>query len=420
MTSGTFFRSARVVLLGMVVAQAIPLLGSLVIARLYAPAEFGAFAAWLGGVATAAVLVTGRLEMALVIEADGEPRRFAMAATLATICGVSVLLFLIVVAMYFIVPEANHFNSGLLLALLPATLLTAVVQTWQSWAAADGLYRDLSWIRIMQALGVTGVQVMFGWFAPSALGLAMGNVLGLLIGVIAAACMMPISLRVFLPWALFKPKLITFWAKHRRFPLFSLPADLINSISWQLPLILIASRFGAESSGYFAMAIRVLGAPVGMLGNALLDVFKRKASSSFRENGNCTSDFLGLLRVLAVFGILFAIVGALLVEELFVIAYGETWRRAGVVATWLLPLFAFRFVASPLSYVFYLTQGQSVDLIWQCALLTMTVTVMVWLPDFESAVTVYAIGYSALYVVYLYLAYRFSKGPLGTSGAGKK
>lgn len=158
------------------------------------------------------------------------------------------------------------------------------------------------------------------------------------------------------------------------------------------------------------MAIRVLGAPVGMLGNAVLDVFKRKASGSFRENGNCTADFLKVLRILAVLGVLFALAGAFLAQELFVLAYGETWRRAGEVATWLLPLFALRFVASPLSYVFYLAKGQSVDLLWQCALLTMTVVALVWGADFESAVTGYAIGYSALYVVYLYLAYRFSKG----------
>lgn len=148
-----------------------------------------------------------------------------------------------------------------------------------------------------------------------------------------------------------------------------------------------------------------------MLGNAVLDVFKRKASSSFRENGNCTADFLSVLRILAVLGVLFALAGAVLAEELFSLVYGETWRRAGEVATWLLPLFASRFVASPLSYVFYLAQGQSVDLMWQCVLLIMTVAVLVWAPDFESAVMGYAIGYSALYVVYLYLAYRFSKGP---------
>lgn len=161
----------------MTIAQAIPLLGSLVIARLYAPAEFGAFSTWLGVVMTAAVLVTGRLEMALVIEEDGEPRRFALAATLATICGVAAVLFVLVLGVYLVEPDIRHFTPGLLLAFLTATLLTAVAQTWQSWAAAEGRYRELSWIRIAQALGVTGVQVLTGWLAPSTLGLALGHTL---------------------------------------------------------------------------------------------------------------------------------------------------------------------------------------------------------------------------------------------------
>ena len=153
MTTGAFFRSTRVVLFGMAVAQAIPLLGSLLIARLYVPAEFGAFSTWLGVVMTAAVLVTGRLEMALVIEADGEPRRFAMAATLATICGAVAVLFVLLLGACLVVSETRPFTPGLVLAFLPATLLMAVAQTWQSWAAAEGLYRALSWIRIAQALG---------------------------------------------------------------------------------------------------------------------------------------------------------------------------------------------------------------------------------------------------------------------------
>jgi len=99
----SFLGSVRTVLLGMVVAQAIPLLGSLVIVRLYLPAEFGVFSAWLAVVMTAAIFVTGRLEMALVIEPDGYPRRFAMAATLATISMIAVALFICVIFFYLLI-----------------------------------------------------------------------------------------------------------------------------------------------------------------------------------------------------------------------------------------------------------------------------------------------------------------------------
>jgi O-antigen/teichoic acid export membrane protein len=410
MTTGAFFRSTRVVLLGMAIAQSIPLLGSLIIARLYVPAEFGAFSTWLGVVITAAVLVTGRLEMALVIEGDRESRKFAMAATLATICGAAALLFFFVLGAYLIMPDSRRFSLGLVLAFVPATLLMAVAQTWQSWAAAEGLYRELSWIRIAQALGVTGVQVLVGWLAPSTLALALGHPLGVLLGVVVAACVMPLHLGAFLPWASFRTKLCSFWLQHRRFPLFALPAGFINTGASQLPLFFITSKFGAEASGLYALTVRILGGPISLLGTALLDVFKRSAATSYRELGNCRDDYLRTFRVLLVLGIVLALGVILAAEPLIAWAFGETWRQAGVIAVWLMPMFAFRFVASPLSYVFYIAGGQRVDLAWQCGLLAVTVLAFSAFPDFESSVKAYAAGYAGMYVIYLFLSYRYSKG----------
>lgn len=410
MTTSAFFRSTKVVLLGMAAAQSIPLLGSLLIARLYAPTEFGVFSAWLGIVLTAAVMVTGRLEMALVVEPDGEPRMFAMVATLATIVTVSGALSVIAIAAYWMVPTLRGLTPGLALLFVPAALLVAVVQTWQSWAAAEGAYRQLSWIRISQALGVTGSQIIVGWFAPNALSLAFGHLLGVLVGVCVAACFMPLELRAIKPWPKFWSKLKKFWSCHRRFPLLALPADVINTASGQLPLLIIASKFGAEYSGLFALTARVLGAPIGLLGAAVLDVFKRSAASSYREQGHCRDDYVRTFRVLALGGGVLALGVMLVAEPIFVLAFGEPWRQAGVIAVWLMPMFAMRFVASPLSYVFYIAGKQHVDLMWQIALLAMTAAAFMLPTNFESSVRAYAIGYALLYVVYLVLSYRYSKG----------
>lgn len=410
MTTRAFLRSTKIVLLGMVVAQSIPLLGSLFIARLYAPAEFGLFAAWLGIVMTAAVMVTGRLEMALGVEPDGEPRRFAMMATLATIIGVCSILTVISIGAYWLVPAIRELTPGLILMFVPATLLAAVVQTWQSWAAAEGLYRELSWIRIAQALGVTGVQIVVGWFAPDVVSLAGGHLLGVLSGVCMAAYFMPIASHSFKPWSRFRVKLKAFWKSHRRFPLFALPADFINTAAGQLPLLIIASKFGAESSGLFALTARVLGAPIGLLGTAVLDVFKRSAATSYREHGHCREDFIRTFKLLASLGAMLAFGVMLIAEPVFVFAFGEPWRQAGVIAIWLMPMFAMRFVASPLSYVFYIAGKQQVDLVWQCALLTMTLSAFLLPSDFEASVKSYAVGYASLYVIYLVLSYRYSKG----------
>ena len=192
--------------------------------------------------------------------------------------------------------------------------------------------------------------------------------------------------------------------------MFALPADAINAASGQLPLLLIAGRFGAETSGLFALTIRVLGAPIGLLGAAVLDVFKRSASCSYRDKGHCKNEYVRTFWVLLVGGVLLALGVNLVAERLFVVAFGEPWRQAGVIAIWLMPMFALRFVASPLSYVFYIAGKQQVDLVWQCALLAVTIASFMLTSSFEDAIKLYAAGYGLLYVVYALLSYHYSKG----------
>ena len=67
-------------------------------------------------------------------------------------------------------------------------------------------------------------------------------------------------------------------------------------------------------------------------------------------------------------------------------------------------------MASPLSYTFYIAEKQHVDLIWQICLLAMTLTTLMSFTGYESTLRAYALGYGFLYVVYMFLTYRFSAG----------
>jgi O-antigen/teichoic acid export membrane protein len=398
------------VLTGTVAAQSIPLLGSLVIARIYAPAEFGLFSAWLGMVMMAAVVVTGRFEMTLAVEADGAPRRFAMVATLGTILMASLFFALVAGVVYLSGGLPDQVKPGMVILFVPATLLVGVTHTWQAWAAAEGNYRGLSWIRISQAFVVTVTQIGAGLISPTAYGMLLGHVLGLAAGIGFAMYFMPINPFAIGGKAKFWASLKTFWVNQRRFPMLALPADTINAASGQLPLLLIASRFGVEASGLFALTVRVLGAPIGLLGAAVLDVFKRSAASSYRDKGHCKEEYAHTFWLLATGGGVLALCVMFEPERLFVVAFGEPWRQAGTIAIWLMPMFALRFVASPLSYVFYIAGKQQIDLVWQCALLAMTLFSFMLPTSFEASIKLYSIGYSLLYVVYAILSYHYSKG----------
>ena len=403
-----FWRSVSSVLAGTALAQAIPIFASLIIARLYAPADFGVFASWLGMVMLIAVVLTGRFETALAIEPDGEPRRIAALSTQITTAGAAALVGLILFTVYAVSPKFHLTIPVELLFLAPPAALTiSASQTWQSWAAADGRYRVLSAMRISEAGAVAIAQIVASFFSASAIALCGAYLFGMLLGLIVAMVLMPLGQMHEDGIA----KMVSgFWRRHFHFPLWSLPADTINSAAAQLPVLIVAARFGSDVAGLLAMTMKVLGAPIGLLGKAVLDVFKRRAASSFRERGECRSDYLQTFMVLTLGSLVFCLVMLEISEVLFAIAFGERWREAGVIAVWLLPLFALRFIASPLSYLVYIAGKQHVDLAWQIALLAMTMTCLYMPSSYIQALKAYALGYSLLYLIYLTMLYRFSCG----------
>lgn len=139
-------------------------------------------------------------------------------------------------------------------------------------------------------------------------------------------------------------------------------------------------------------------------------MFKRRASESWRAIGSCRGPFIETFLVLAAGSTVATLVFWFSGEQIFMLAFGQRWREAGVAAVTLLPLFALRFVASPLSFTFYIAEKQHIDLIWQLGLLAMTLVSLSAFGLYESTLRAYAIGYGGFYVVYLVLSYRFSAG----------
>jgi O-antigen/teichoic acid export membrane protein len=92
--------------------------------------------------------------------------------------------------------------------------------------------------------------------------------------------------------------------RYNRFPKYSLPADGLNTFSSYLPLFLLGSRFGDEVTGWTALALRVFGAPIALLGGAVRDVFKNTSSSAFMERGECRREYLHTFKVLLLFSMI--------------------------------------------------------------------------------------------------------------------
>ena len=104
---------------------------------------------------------------------------------------------------------------------------------------------------------------------------------------------------------------------------------------------------------------------------------------------------------------------AIAAPPLFALVFGEKWRVSGEYAQLLAPMFFFRFVASPLSYVLFIAEKQQLDLALQVVLLIssgVSLSVGLAFGSIKIALAAFSIAYSVLYIAYLMVSYRLAKG----------
>ena len=392
---------------GAAFGQAIGIVGFLLLTWVYPPSEFGAYASWLSIVMIGSTFSTGALETSLVRDSDGAVRRDAVAKIVwtaflgallfAAVCGLGLSRF-----SGFL--PGNRLLVATSIGIAVFALATNIVL--QSWAAAEGLFRPLTVLRIAQSS-----LTMFVPLALSAIGrtsdlLVWGHMLGLVIALMLWLAVFP---RAGLP----SPRLFSlraFWVERSRCFTYVLPALLIGTLAANLPQLAINWRFGAEAAGHLALAQRVLGVPLSLVGIAVRDVFKRYASVAYRERGECEREYWSSFAVLAAVALAFGLIMFAFSEPLFVLVFGEEWRFAGQMARWLLAMFVVAIIASPLTYLVYIVQREDFDLYWQSALLLVVGTSLIVLNDIETTLKVFAFSYASMYAVYLFACARFARG----------
>lgn len=411
---GGFGRQILTVLTGTGLAQLITLFSAPVLTRLYAPDQYGIFANVAAICAIAAVLSTGRYESSIMIP-TGNAEAFAcvklsllvsvyISATMAVVVplwggGLLTLLRVEIDPRYLFVVPVYTFLSG-------------SYQAIYAWLIRTGLFSAISLSRVGAAVVSVAVTLAVGSQHPKASGL----VAGLVAGQICACCFLWHSVGCKTWKAMLgvsQEKILDAAVRFKRFPAYAVPSDLCNSAAQQLPSILLLAHFGAGAAGLFALTQRMLSLPISLLSSSILDVFKKRAADDLAELGNCRRLFLKtmfLLTVVALLPLLVILLGAPLI---FGLVFGPQWMQAGVYAQILAPMFFLRFIASPLSYVLYLTERQSLDLLGNIAMLTVStlgILIGAYYQSVDLGLSLFSGNCCFIYALYILISFRSSSG----------
>jgi O-antigen/teichoic acid export membrane protein len=356
----------------LITAGAMPLLS-----RLYQPVEIGLLAVFTGLLTTFAVAVCLRFDVAVALPPADEDAGGLLLLSLIAAAGLSLLIAVPVL----LLPErvaALLRQPGLTeyLWLLPLGIFSAgayaALQTWNVRARA---FPIVARARIGQAVIAAGVQIACGLAAVGVAGLIAGYALGFLCGALI------------LGWAVLrhppaglsqlgKPGLMRLARRYSRFPRLSTWEALANNGAIQLPIVMIGAMAAPSEAGYLMWAIYVVQAPMGLVGNAVGQVYLSRAPAEHAA-GNLpefTSQVLGRLVAVGL-GPLLAI--GILAPTLFGFVFGPGWGRAGWLVAWMIPWFVLQFVASPISMALHVLERGHAAMAFQVYGLVLRVAVVV-------------------------------------------
>lgn len=403
-----FWKNATTVLTGAVVAQILPLLVSPLITRLCTPADLGEFSVWLGIISIATMIGTLRLEAAMILDHDSEAQRtcFGVIAYSSTLLAI-ILTIAAIISHAVGVPQVKKMSWLGLMTIGLGVWLSAYNQAVIAYATSYRAFGKAAMAKVCGAGTVALGQLVLLLMGQKGEALFMGQILGLTIGLWAAIYLLSPP----------RPKLsvgpthiqLVYLKKHQPFWRFSLPAGLLNIVAGKFPLFLVGAKYGLFAAGLYALTERILAAPASLLASSVLEVFKRQSVHEFQTVGNCEEAFRSTFKALVILGSGPVLCIFVFAPDLCARIFGEPWREAGEFARILAPLYFFNFVASPLSYVFFVAGKQRMELAWQTALFVTTFAVFLSPTSLKQTLVNYTISYSALYVVYLYLSYRSAK-----------
>jgi O-antigen/teichoic acid export membrane protein len=404
-----FAQNILVLLTGTTIAQAIPIAVTPILTRLYTPEEFGVFALFLSIVTIAALIATGRYEVAIMLPERDENSKQVLILAVVISCVFS--LFLLGVVLLFSEQIELVFGIegvGDWIYIVPfGIFIMSIYNSLNYWMSRNREFRLVSLNRVLQSSSVSSIQIFFGLVLKLKVGLIISDVIGRLISLL------------YLLRHLYKKDKFTFRkkravvlaSKYKKFPVYELPASTLNSAALQSPFFIIPIIFGTVTSGLYFLVFRVVMMPVSLLGSAFLEVFRSHATEDMRKYGTCTKIFKKTLRMLFLLGIPPTVILMVWGPELFAFVFGEQWGVAGVYAQILAPMAFVRLMSSPLSYMFFLKEKLKLNLVFQGAYLSLILLSIFVGMYYESAMVMFYVMSASgvfFYSIQILASYRLS------------
>ena len=353
---------------GTAITQIVTLFLAPILTRLYTPVEFGINSIFISILTIFGVVVTLRLNIAISITKVKSDKLFLSRICIFFSTIFSIILFIVVLSFGNSITAIFDIEKTDWLLILPLSIfLLGIYEILLQNLLSQNSYKLMAKITVIKIVTQGVFQILFSFFDLGYLGLILGNLISILTGVVV----MFIKLRIKGLYKVFninQHKSII--KKYSKFPKYAFPAEIASIASYSVIPLIITFLYTVEVTGYFSLANRLIGIPIGLFGNSLRLVYIREATKELTVSGTVKKSFLRTSKILVVIAIPSAIGIYILGPQFFEIVFGEAWATSGVFVRALILLFISRIIVTPLISTVNIIGKQQIGLIINVALLT--------------------------------------------------
>jgi lipopolysaccharide exporter len=345
---------------GTAFSQILLIIASPLLTRLYEPKAFGTLAIFLSITNIIGVVICLRYDQSIMLPKRDEDAASLLGASLGFVILISLLTIPLI---WFGQPVIlNLLNAPELRSYLwlipPMLFFNGVGLALNYWNSRTKHFGRLSVARIFQSVTTVGTQLGTGYAGYATGGsLIAAGVLGSALSSSALGGQIWRDDSHFLRRSISWDGIMAGLKRYSNYPLYDTWASLLNTISAELPALLLSTFFSASVVGYYALAVRLMSLPMSLIGRSIGQVFFQRASVARNEGklANVTEKTFSYLVKLSIFPILML---TLISKGVIVFVFGQEWQESGVYLQ-IIGLWAvFWFISSPLSSLFDVLQKQ--------------------------------------------------------------
>lgn len=344
---------------GSIISQAVTLVASIILAKLYTPDEMGIYTNYISILNVISVFVCLQYDRALILPDKKQDAQHVLRLCVSVAITISALCALILLPFHTWI--ASRMNSPALapwLCLLPfSVLLSGVFSTFQFWNSRRKTLSNVALAHTTQTIVSSGSQIFLG-LAPIHLygGMILGNFIGHLF---STALLLKKTIREksdFFPSGTNREGVRRVAIRYWKF-FATIPGAFFDNMGASLPPLMLTYFFGDAASGFYSLGHRILALPLSVVGNSVSQAFLPEAKEAYRCGTLrflCLRVMNLLLQVSCVPFLLLALVAPALISFIF----GARWYAAGGYIKWMSAWLLIQFVYSSLSCIFTILERQ--------------------------------------------------------------